>query len=163
MRASRSGQQSDLRLRQAGKCDPISLCCQNRRRLAWPGPGLRPNRGRGISELHRDAAICRVHVGAQRIQRGIGVHTDEVYWQSTAGNVLRVVKGSSTIEPGITPSRDIDLEWRTFDDAADQAGLSRRYGGIHFRDGDLESRRMGRQVGQVVWRKALEHFGMRVR
>jgi len=48
--------------------------------------------------------------------------------------------GSSTIEPGMTPSRAIDLEWRTFDEAADQAGLSRRYGGIHFRDSDLESK-----------------------
>jgi hypothetical protein len=42
--------------------------------------------------------------------------------------------------------------------AADEAGLSRRYGGIHFQQADLESRRMGRQIGQHVWRKAQEYF-----
>ena len=33
----------------------------------------------------------------------------------------------------------------TFSDAADEAGISRRYGGIHFEDGDLRGREMGRQ------------------
>jgi hypothetical protein len=76
------------------------------------------------------------------------------------GAVYHAAAGSSTIEPGITPSRAIDVEWRTFDEAADQAGLSRRYGGIHFRDGDLESRQLGRQVGEVAWKKALAYFGL---
>jgi hypothetical protein len=66
--------------------------------------------------------------------------------------------GSSTIEPGVTPASEVTLTWRTFDDAADEAGLSRRYGGIHFRQADLESRRMGQQIGQQVWRKAREYF-----
>ena len=52
--------------------------------------------------------------------------------------------GSSRIEPGSTPERHVILFWPTFSAAADQAGLSRRYGGIHFLDGDLASRRLGR-------------------
>ena len=65
--------------------------------------------------------------------------------------------GSSTIEPGATPSEDVTLSWRTFDDAADEAGLSRRYGGIHFRQADLESRRMGRQIARQAWDKAIKY------
>jgi hypothetical protein len=60
--------------------------------------------------------------------------------------------GTSRIENG--PTTDISLHWDTFSDAADQAGLSRRYGGIHFKDGDLAGRHLGRQVANQVWQKA---------
>jgi hypothetical protein len=42
--------------------------------------------------------------------------------------------------------------------AADEAGISRRYGGIHFRDGDLAARAMGRAVAAVVWEKARDYI-----
>jgi hypothetical protein len=66
--------------------------------------------------------------------------------------------GSSTVEPGLVPASDIVLHWKTFKDAADEAGISRRYGGIHFKEGDLRSRRLGRQVGKQVWRTVLKHL-----
>jgi hypothetical protein len=66
--------------------------------------------------------------------------------------------GSSTIEPGWTPVSAVTLTWRTLDDAADEAGMSRRLGGIHFRQGDLESRRIGKQIGDRVWHKAQDYF-----
>jgi hypothetical protein len=66
--------------------------------------------------------------------------------------------GSSRIEPGLTPRHPIVLFWPTFSAAADQAGLSRRYGGIHFRDGDLEGRALGRRVAALVWQKAQDLF-----
>lgn len=66
--------------------------------------------------------------------------------------------GSSSIEPGAMPASDLTLSWRTLDEAADEAGMSRRYGGIHFRQADLESRRMGRQIGERVWQKAQAYF-----
>ncbi|MFN8488837.1 MAG: hypothetical protein U0350_14640 [Caldilineaceae bacterium] len=66
--------------------------------------------------------------------------------------------GSSRIEPGQTPAHAITLTWATFSEAADQAGISRRYGGIHFERGDLEGRKLGRQVGARVWQKAQTFF-----
>jgi hypothetical protein len=71
-----------------------------------------------------------------------------------------VPAGSSFVEPGVAPARDVVLAWRTFADAADQAGLSRRYGGIHFEAGDLRSRQLGRQVADQVWRKAAPLLGL---
>jgi hypothetical protein len=59
--------------------------------------------------------------------------------------------GSSRFEPGITPIAPVTLNWDTFSEAADQAGLSRRYGGIHFEFGDLAGRDLGRKVGDAVW------------
>jgi hypothetical protein len=42
--------------------------------------------------------------------------------------------------------------------AADQAGISREYGGIHFNDGDYEARQAGEDVGLQVWSKAKSYF-----
>jgi hypothetical protein len=50
------------------------------------------------------------------------------------------------------------LSWATFSDAADQAGLSRRYGGIHFEQGDLDGRAVGRVAARVAWRKAEDYW-----
>jgi hypothetical protein len=66
--------------------------------------------------------------------------------------------GSSRVEPGLTPANDLTLAWPTFTDAADQAGISRRYGGIHFQQGDLDARTTGRQAAQGCWLKAQTYF-----
>ena len=66
--------------------------------------------------------------------------------------------GSSTVEPGVTPAESITLSWATFTEAADQAGISRRYGGIHFKADDLVGRQTGRLVADVVWNKAMNYI-----
>src|SRR5919201_5030920 len=50
---------------------------------------------------------------------------------------LTIAAGSSTIEPKLVPAVDTTLSFKSFTDAADQASPSRRYGGIHFQQGDL--------------------------
>jgi hypothetical protein len=70
------------------------------------------------------------------------------------GHAVTIPAGSSTVEPRCTPAAPVTLSWATFSQAADQAGLSRRYGGIHFEQGDLDGRRLGRQVGMQAWTKA---------
>jgi len=74
------------------------------------------------------------------------------------GASATVQAGSSKVEPGAVPAADVTLSWATFSDAADQAGISRRYGGIHFVQGDLQGRSGGRLVGAQVWAKALTYF-----
>jgi VCPO second helical-bundle domain/Domain of unknown function (DUF6851) len=74
------------------------------------------------------------------------------------GAQVTIPAGSSPIEPGFVPREDITLLWRTFSEAADEAALSRRYGGIHFESGDLEGRLLGRRIGALVWQKAQAYF-----
>ena len=62
--------------------------------------------------------------------------------------------GESRFEPGTTPSSEVTLSWDTFTAAADEAGLSRLYGGIHFTDGDINGRTLGQQAGEAVWAQA---------
>ena len=67
------------------------------------------------------------------------------------GDSVTFPVGSSKIEPGLTPSLPVTLSWRTFSDAANQAGISRRYGGIHFKAADLTGRAIGRIVGYKAY------------
>jgi hypothetical protein len=71
---------------------------------------------------------------------------------------VTVAAGKSTIEPGLVPAKTTVLKFNSFTDAGDQAGLSRRYGGIHFEDGDLNGRAVGAKVGDAVWTRAQAYF-----
>ncbi|HET7646815.1 MAG TPA: vanadium-dependent haloperoxidase [Candidatus Limnocylindria bacterium] len=64
--------------------------------------------------------------------------------------------GSLDFEKG--PSTDIRLEWATYDDAADQAGRSRLWGGIHISADDFSGRRIGAACGTAAWTRASAHF-----
>src|SRR5207245_10461831 len=78
------------------------------------------------------------------------------------GATVTVPAGSSRTEPGAVPAHDLTLSWATFSQAADQAGISRRYGGIHFEQGDLDGRRAGRMVAQMAWDKAQSYLDARL-
>jgi hypothetical protein len=61
--------------------------------------------------------------------------------------------GAMVLEPGL-PGRDLTLSWATFSAAAEQAGMSRIYGGIHFDNGNNAGRTLGQQVGLQALAKA---------
>jgi hypothetical protein len=79
------------------------------------------------------------------------------------GGSVTIAAGSSRVEPGATPATDVVLSWPTFTDAAVQAGRARRYGGIHFRDGDLVGQALGAMVGARAWEAATDLLGGRGR
>jgi hypothetical protein len=87
--------------------------------------------------------------GAEVMRRFLG--SDEF------GNSVTIPAASLTIAPSF-PTRAVTLRWPTFSAAADQAGISRRHGGIHFTPGDIDARRMGRQIGQLVFEKGMAHI-----
>lgn len=74
------------------------------------------------------------------------------------GGSVTIPAGASDVEPGVAPRTDITLSWDTFSEASDEAGMSRRYGGIHFRAADLNGRDTGRKVGFNAWLKANRYF-----
>lgn len=69
---------------------------------------------------------------------------------------FKVPAGSLKFEKG--PDTDVVLEWATYYDAADQAGRSRLYGGIHISPDDLEGREAGSACGKAAWEKAQHYF-----
>ncbi len=52
----------------------------------------------------------------------------------------------------------ITLQWATYQDASDQAGVSRLFGGIHVRADDFAGRRIGAQVGRAAWERAQLYY-----
>jgi hypothetical protein len=67
-----------------------------------------------------------------------------------------VAAGELVHEAG--PSHDVTLEWGTYFDAADEAGISRLYGGIHISPDDFEGRRLGATCGKAAWALAQRYF-----
>jgi hypothetical protein len=67
-------------------------------------------------------------------------------------------KKSSGIEPGRTPHRDVRLCWRTFDDAAHQAGRAQQFRGAHFAGSDQAGRALGKAIAAETWKAALVLF-----
>lgn len=56
------------------------------------------------------------------------------------------------------PTRPVTLQWASYYDAADQAGLSRIWGGIHVSADDLTGRRIGSRCGAAAWNLARTYF-----
>jgi hypothetical protein len=56
------------------------------------------------------------------------------------------------------PGVEVRLQWATYFDAADQAGQSRIWGGIHLEPDDLAGRRLGARVGLDAVALARRHF-----
>jgi hypothetical protein len=76
---------------------------------------------------------------------------------------VTIPAGSSKVEPRTAthpgvPAKPITLSWTNFRYAAEQAGLSRQYGGVHFEHGDKDAREAGSRVGKNAWAKALTYF-----
>lgn len=64
--------------------------------------------------------------------------------------------GYLTFERG--PTKPVTLQWATYFDAADQAGQSRIWGGIHINIDDYSGRRTGAEVGTRAAARALTFF-----
>ena len=89
-----------------------------------------------------------------------------------AAEALTLLTGSATFPGGFAhhavaansmqidlgPSAPVDLQWCTYYDAADQAGQSRRWGGIHPFEDDYPARITGSQAGQSAYYLAEKYW-----
>jgi hypothetical protein len=90
----------------------------------------------------------------------------------SAAEVLTAITGSPSFPGGfhhhtvtadsmqidLGPSTDVDLQWNTYYDGADQAGQSRRWGGIHPFEDDYSARILGSQVGVAAYGLATKYW-----
>jgi hypothetical protein len=131
--------------------------------LAWGGPGLGPRRIRGEEWRPYLATppFGEFPSGHATFSAAAAAVLARFTGSDRFGASATIRAGSSRVEPGTTPAADVVLSWPTFSDAADQAGRSRRYGGIHFKDGDLIGRALGGMVGARAWEAAAELFAGR--
>ena len=68
--------------------------------------------------------------------------------------------GTLKVESG--PSKPVTLQWATYYDAADMAGQSRLYGGIHIAADDFNGRKIGSECGKEAWARAQQLYSGQV-
>ncbi|MCZ7582622.1 MAG: hypothetical protein M5R36_04395 [Deltaproteobacteria bacterium] len=56
------------------------------------------------------------------------------------------------------PGYPVELIWETFSDVRRENGMSRRYGGVHFQDADLNGQAVGESVGALVFETAQSYW-----
>jgi hypothetical protein len=129
---------------------------------AWGGPGrgvvsdLPASQWRAYLEVadHPEypsgsASFCAAH--AQAARRYFG--SDDFGWSVPAA------KGSSVIEPGITPAADTVLgPWNTWTDFERECGLSRFWGGVHFQASLSAGHGIGRPIGDLAYEFVQAHI-----
>ncbi|WP_447008090.1 vanadium-dependent haloperoxidase [Saccharothrix isguenensis] len=139
---------------------------QNQQVAAWGGPnsGTVQQDGAAWRPYQEDAFPTPPFAEYVSGHSAFSYAAAEVFRQFTGSNQFG---HSVTIQPGAMafeqnlPSSPITLSWPTFTEAAAQVGISRRYGGIHFEDGDLHGRALGSAIGQLTWKTAELYFSGR--
>jgi hypothetical protein len=132
--------------------------------LAWAGPYKGTRLIRGETWHPYQAATFPTppfpeYVSGHSTFSGAGARVLQRFTGSDLfGARVTVRPGTSFIEPGATPLLPTVLLWATFSAARDEAGNSRRQGGIHFPDADHHGRNLGASVGQNAWAKAQTYF-----
>jgi hypothetical protein len=133
----------------------------NRRVTAWGGPGKGTVNDIPGSEWRSylntadhpeypsgSAAFCGAHAQASR--RFLG--TDNLGW------MVPIPKGSSIVEPGVTPATDIVLNFDTWTKLEQDCGLSRLWGGVHFRASLSAGQGIGRVIGDLAYEFVQDHI-----
>lgn len=138
--------------------------------LAWPGPPPDPtNHHSGVKWIHADFWIPyqRTNFVTPAFPGYISGHST---FSRAGAEALAAITGSPFFPGGIGtytfsklsfeqgPSAPVQLQWATYYDAADQAGLSRIWGGIHPPVDDFTGRRTGAQCGQQAFALARKYW-----
>jgi hypothetical protein len=97
----------------------------------------------GHSCFSRAAAeVITAFTGSAYFPDGLGTHT----------------VATNSLEFELGPSTNVTLQWATYYDAADEAGISRLYGGIHVAVDDGPGRIIGSQIGQLAYARARQFW-----
>ena len=128
--------------------------------LAWAGPykGTRLIWGQDWQPYLPTPAFPE-YVSGHSTFSGAGAKVLQLFTGAdTFGGRVTIKPGSSTVEPGATPLLPVVLTWPTFSMAREEAGNSRRQGGIHFPEADQNGQAVGAQVGANAYSKALSYI-----
>ena len=137
--------------------------------LSWPGETPQRTAPNGVRWVHADTwtTYQRSNFVVPAFPGYISGHST---FSRSAAEALTGLTGSKYFPGGIHtytitnlvnekgPSAPVNLTYATYYDAADGAGLSRIYGGIHPPIDNVGGRRVGEMVGKGVWETARKYF-----
>lgn len=122
---------------------------------AWGGPNLGTQMIDGSTwRSFIDTPGFAEHVSGHSTFSAAGAAILKLFTHSSNfGYSEDIPTGYTSIELNV-PASPITFTWDRFEDAAADAGLSRRIGGIHFKNGDLDGRKLGQNVAKIVFKRA---------
>ena len=138
--------------------------------LAWPGPPPLPaSQHSGVQWIMADTWVPyqRTNFVTPAFPGYFSGHST---FSRSGAEIFTAITGSPFFPGGLGtysnfvlgfekgPSVPMTLQWATYYDAADQAGISRIWGGIHPPIDNLVGRRAGAQVGKGVWALAKRYW-----
>lgn len=140
--------------------------------LAWPGEPEDPEtQHSGVEWIlaedwlpyQRDTFVTPAFAGYTSGHSGFSRAAAEVLTRLTGsaffpGGLMAYTYHQGELEFEYGPSGDVQLQWATYYDAADQAGISRLYGGIHVPADDGPGRIIGSGCGIDAWDLAVKYF-----
>ena len=141
--------------------------------MSWPGSpadrvgsasGVRWIRAREWTPYQLDTFVSPAFPGfnsghstfSRSAAEVLAAFTGSEFFPGGLGEFVARKNGFLTFERG--PSEEVRLQWGTYFDAADQAGQSRLFGGIHIQSDDFTGRAAGSQIGRLAFAKAKEYF-----
>ena len=128
---------------------------------AWGGPGVGT-----VSDITGREWISYLSTGALGEYPGGTACVYSAYFnvmkrffnKNEFGFSTKKAKGSSVIEPDITPSTNIALgPFKTFDDYIDECSLSRIWAGVHFRASNDEGKILCKPIGRDVYDHVMKY------
>jgi hypothetical protein len=136
---------------------------------AWPGPPADTSVHSGVVWIHGDtwSTYQKTNFVTPAFPGYFSGHST---FSRAAAEVLSAFTGSPYFPGGLGtftnyvlqfekgPSQPFTLMWASYYDAADEAGISRIWGGIHPPIDNLVGRRIASQVGKEVWGLAQHYF-----
>ncbi len=75
--------------------------------------------------------------------------------------VYSVPKGGSYIEPGVTPAKDTELHWTSWDKMVNDCAMSRMWGGVHFKAATDAGKALGAAIGKRAYEFMQKHINGR--
>lgn len=106
---------------------------QGNSRLGWTGTGCEKHIWERLQELYTNPTLLEANIsGHSTLSAAAAEILKRFAGSDHFGASFTAQPGSSLVEPGLTSSVPVTLSWETFSEAANQAGMSSRYRGIHF-------------------------------
>ncbi|TDC98391.1 DUF6851 domain-containing protein [Actinomadura sp. 7K507] len=93
-------------------------------------------------------SLCGAYTQAARLLLG----GDEI------NSEIHVKAGSSVVEPGLTPHEDMTFTWNTWTELSQDCGMSRHWGGVHFRSAISNVSDFSTQIGTRAYEFMQEHL-----
>ena len=131
---------------------------------AWAGPGLGTQTIMGDTwKTYIPTPPFAEYISGHSSFSAAGAEILRTFTKSPKfGLSVNIPAGFVSIELN-TPAQPLTFHWDNLIDAAGDAGMSRRYGGIHYKEGDLVGRKIGKNVASIAYKKAQQYISGKVK